>query len=269
MTDTQSFIQLLRQGPLADLIAALEQAPGRVNRFLSRPASQGDEQWMPLHEAAEAGHAEAVALLLDRGVHPDCRTRFTTPMHARQTALHLAASEGHQEVMRLLIQAGAEVEVRDALQRSPLWWAARHHHAPCVSRLLRRGAGVEARDAQGRPPLHATLLPPPASNLQAKGSGTSVPVRNPTPTQDSKSALATLNALLKAGADPSAPCPKDPPGYTPLHRCVGLGASALPLARALLQHGANPAAADPRHGKTPADLAADAQLNAYQRLFAP
>jgi len=149
MVNTETLIQRLESGPISELTAELNDDPQRVNTFLSQPADHGNEQWMPMHFAARAGHLEAVEALLTRGVHPDCRTRFTTPMHARQTSLHLAAIGGHGPVIQRLFEAVAEVEVRDAQQRSPLWLAARHHHAEVVTQLARRGADLEARDAQG------------------------------------------------------------------------------------------------------------------------
>lgn len=266
MADTETFIQTLELGPLDVLIQTLDAQPRRVNTFLSQPSPHGNEQWMPLHFAARAGNLAAVQVLLQRGVHPDCRTRFTTPMHARQTALHLAATAGHIAVLEGLLDGGAEVEVRDAQQRSPLWLAARHGHAEAVSHLTRHGADPEARDAQGRPALHAALLPPKS---RAAEKTRSVIDQSPdrlisTPTLPFTPAAAL--ALLDAGADPNATCPKDPAGFTALHRCVALGTSALPVAERLMKDGAA-FAADPRHGQTPLDLAQQLGHNAYRHLF--
>ncbi|MEO0514889.1 MAG: ankyrin repeat domain-containing protein [Planctomycetota bacterium] len=277
MPGTESFIQTLQRGPLHELVALLDAEPRRMNTFLSEPAPHGDEQWMPMHHAARAGHVAGVEALLERGVHPDCRTRFATPMHARQTPLHLAAAAGHAEVVQRLLEAGAEVEVCDAQQRSPLWLAARHGHAAVVTQLARRGAAVDARDTQQRTPLHAALLPPisPTAakdlfpgrefalpqglDILVSGSTSS----ETTPAFDPASSLA----LLDAGADPNATCPKDPAGFTPLHRCVTLGEAALAVARQLLEQGGNPTAVDPRHGHTPADLAAQLGLAVYTEFF--
>ncbi len=277
MPDTESFIQTLERGPLHELTALLDAEPRRMNTFLSQPAAHGPEQWMPMHHAAQAGHLAAVEALLARGVHPDCRTRFATPMHARQTPLHLAAAKGQVAVVKRLLEAGAEVEVRDAQQRSPLWLAARHHHAVVATMLIRRGAALEARDAQQRTPLHAALLlavsPKPTHDLFTErrldfhvGSGTSVSVSDnleSPPTFDPAAALA----LLDAGADPNATCPKEPAGFTPLHRCVTLGEAAFAVAQQLLDRHADPAAADPRHSHTPLDLAKQLGLEAYVQLF--
>lgn len=202
---------------------------------------------MPMHFAATAGHVAAIDALLARGVHPDCRTRFLTPMHARQTPLHLAAAAGHGEAVRRLLEAAAEVEVRDALGRSPLWLAARHRHAGVVVQLVRRGADPDAKDAQGRTPLHAALLLHQSSSEPDPGRSD----HPDAPPFDPAAALAVLDA----GADPAAVCPKDPDGYTPLHRCVLLGDASRPVVERLLAVGADPSVADPRFGRTAAALA--------------
>lgn len=232
MTETESFHRLLTAADtdLTTLRQRLDREPRLANTFLGWTRPWGDEQWMPLHIAAEAGREDVVALLLEQGVSPDCRTRFVTPTQARQTPLHLAAAHGHTAVVTRLLEASAEVDVRDAQQRSPLWLAARYGHAEAAHGLLRRGAKIDIADQQGRTPLHAALL--------------------------DLAGLEAASVLIEAGADVNATCPKEPDGYTPLHRCVGLGESALPILRALRQAGADVSLADPRHQRTPASLAA-------------
>ncbi|MEM6459475.1 MAG: ankyrin repeat domain-containing protein [Planctomycetota bacterium] len=247
-------VQLLQQGPLPELIRALDDIPHVVQTFLNQPRPHGDEQWLPLHLAAAAGHAAAVDLLLDRGAKPDVRTRYRTPMHARATPLHLAAGAGHADVVKRLLEASAETEVRDAAQRSPLWLAARYHHPDVVVLLLAAAADVEARDTQQRTPLHAALLPPKPGPERSEGPDTLPSTDRPHlagSSFDFNAALAVVQLLLAAGADPNTPCPKEPSGYTSLHRCVTLGDPALPIAQALLAAGADPTLADPRHARTP------------------
>ncbi|MEM9915627.1 MAG: ankyrin repeat domain-containing protein [Planctomycetota bacterium] len=265
MPDTESFIQALEQGPLHELAALLSNEPRRMNTFLSQPASHGAEQWMPMHYAARAGHLAGVETLLERGVHPDCRTRFATPMHARQTPLHLVAVRGHVDVAKRLIEAGAEVEVRDAQQRSPLWFAARHGHAELVTLFARRGAALEARDTQQRTPLHAALLPPKLRTSAPIGSAAERLGLSAAEGSDFDPAAALV--LLEADADVNATCPKEPEGFTPLHRCVTLGEAALPVARALVERDADRTATDPRHGRTAFDLAQHLDQADYVELL--
>ncbi|MEM1107621.1 MAG: ankyrin repeat domain-containing protein [Planctomycetota bacterium] len=269
MPDTESFIQILEQGPLHELTDRLDADPRRMNTFLVQPAPHGPEQWMPMHYAARAGYLPAVEALLARGVHPDCRTRFTTPMHARQTPLHLAASAGHAEVVRCLLGAGAEVEVRDAQQRSPLWCAARHRRPEATALLLAHGASIDARDTQQRTPLHATLLHRPSAEPSFQLDRDPEALRSVfTGSQDAPGfEPAAALSLIKAGADLTATCAKEPDGFTVLHRCITLGEAALPVAERLLERGADRSVVDPRYGRTALDLARELGLTVYVDLL--
>ncbi|MEE9404826.1 MAG: ankyrin repeat domain-containing protein [Algisphaera sp.] len=205
------------------LLAWIDLAPRGINTYLAIRCPWGEESWLPLHRAAQGGHTNAVKQLLQAGAQPDSRTRFVTPMHARQTALHLAAAANHTPIITALLDADAQIEVRDARSRSPLWEAARagHHHA--VNLLLSANAVIDAPDTGGRTPLHAALMP----------------VANNTPPFNADAALKTITALLAAGANPNAVCPREPAGYTPLLRCVKLGKAADAIAQALRTAGAD------------------------------
>ena len=72
-----------------------------------------------IHSAAEAGHAEAVALLLDRGADLHARNNYW------DTALHLAAREGRLAVTKLLVWRGADLRARTKFDITPLAWATR------------------------------------------------------------------------------------------------------------------------------------------------
>ena len=64
-----------------------------------------------------------------------------------------------------------------------------------------------------------------------------------------------VRLLLAAGANPNHVCPRDAEGFTPLHRCVGLGDAGLAMAQELLAAGADLSLADPRDRMTAADRA--------------
>ena len=69
------------------------------------------------------------------------------------TCLMEAAWNGHLAICRLLIDKGAQVEARNIIGRTPLFYAARGH-IEIVRLLCDRGADVEARTNDGRRPLH-------------------------------------------------------------------------------------------------------------------
>ena len=207
----------------------LHAAPRGVSTYVAVPCAWGEESWLPLHHAATQGKAAALTTLLTAGARPDARTRFATPMHARQTALHLAAAAGHATVLATLRDAGAEVEVRDARGRAPLWEAARGRHDAAVAALLSAGADPNARDAGGRTPLHAALMPAALGEPVAGVAGVA----------------GVVTRLLDAGADPNATCPREPAAYTPVRRAAALGAAGEGLVHQLRDAGADPQLAPP------------------------
>jgi Ankyrin repeats (3 copies) len=87
-----------------------------------------------LTDAAVEGHADMIALLLDRGadVH-----------YWEDTAVGLAAEHGHLDSVRLLLDRGADVH---ADNEYAVTMARRNAHAAVVALLLERGA-VELEDA--------------------------------------------------------------------------------------------------------------------------
>lgn len=204
----------------------LHAAPRGVSTYVAVARPWGEESWLPLHRAVAQGRGGAVAALLTAGAQPDARTRFATPLHARQTALHLAAAAGHDVLVEALRDAGAEVEVRDARGRSPLWEAARGGHDAAVAAVLNAGADPDARDAGGRTPLHAALM-------QAEPDG------------PEDGATGVVARLLDAGADPNAVCPREPAAYTPLRRAAALGPAGVGWVEALRAAGADPGLAPP------------------------
>lgn len=198
-----AWAQALIAGDSSAVAGMLDERPGRANQFLSQDRPWGLEMWMPLHFAAERGHTVVVELLLSRGVRPECRTRFATPMHARRTPLHFAAEGGHLAVLSKLLDAGADADVLDARSDRPLHLAARRGHAAAVRLLAERGADLEAKNGNARTPLHEAI-------------------RSDEGVADDGANAAAL-ALLELGADPKAECPKEALFRTPELRCEAIG----------------------------------------------
>ena len=73
--------------------------------------------------------------------------------------------------------------------------------------------------------------------------------------------------LIEAGADVNHFCPKEPDGYTPLHRCVAVGDAHLSTAKRLLERGAELDHPDPRFGHTALDLARDLHRQVFVDLL--
>ena len=224
-------LHALKQNDADQMQKLMRQQPARVHTFLNWPQPWGDEQWMPLHVAAFLNHTRLITRLLEHNASVDCRTRHPQPTHARATPLHLAAMQGHLKAVNLLLEHRASLDVRDADQLSPLGRAAQAAHPHVVHALIQAGSNLELADEQQQTPLHLAIE------------------------ADAPTANETALALINAGANPNATCPNQRHAFTPLHRCVSLGLTRLPVARALIQAGSDLAAFDPFHQLTALQLA--------------
>ena len=97
-----------------------------------------------LHHAAQGGHTETAALLLDRGA--DIKAKDYTESGYGRTALQLAALWGHTETAALLLDRGADIEAKAYYGQTALHYAARGGKAETAALLLDRGADIEAKD---------------------------------------------------------------------------------------------------------------------------
>ncbi|KAK4155065.1 ankyrin repeat-containing domain protein [Chaetomidium leptoderma] len=149
-----------------------------------------------LVEAAERGHAEAVALLLDHGAQVE-GVGGTIPLHS-------AASHGHVGVILALLDRGADVMARSSDEgKTALHFAASAnlaynlhfedattHRGDAIQLLLARGAEVDARSNDGLTPLQVAAR---------------------------EGVLGATQVLLEAGADFNV---RDEEGWTPAHRAA-------------------------------------------------
>ncbi|MEM9020000.1 MAG: ankyrin repeat domain-containing protein [Planctomycetota bacterium] len=230
----------VREADAAAVGEMLLRRPGLANVYVLELCDWGEEYWLALHHAAVVGEVQVARLLLDAGASPDSRTRFRTPMHARESAVLIAVKHGRVDLVRLLLDRNGQFEVRDANHVSALSHAAAIGSEPIIEMLLGRGAMTDPIDDQQRTPLHHAI----------RGAHT-----------------GAAKQLVRAGADVNHLCLKEPTGYTPLHRCVSVGQDMIGVARLLLERGADVQAADPRHGKTARDLAEAAGLEGYLQLL--
>jgi len=131
----QAVSALIGRGARTDLPVAA--AMGRLEdarRLLA--AASGEDRQLALSLAADFGHVEIVALLLDAGVDPN---RYNPLGHSHTTPLHQAAGRGHLEVVRLLVSRGARTDIQDILwQGTPEGWAQHAGHLEIVAYLRGR-----------------------------------------------------------------------------------------------------------------------------------
>ncbi|MDR0534106.1 MAG: ankyrin repeat domain-containing protein [Verrucomicrobiales bacterium] len=149
--------------------------------------------------AVGAGQKEAADFLLRHGAD------LNHANHQGRTALMTNTINGKADAVEYLLKAGANDELQDRQGRTALFLSIRHKQPKITELLLRSGAALNLADKEGRTPLGI------APNI------------------------ATVNALLKAGAKPG---PEGIQGQPFLVWAVATG--NLELVSRLLESGADP-----------------------------
>ena len=113
---------LIQRGAEVDLAVAALGSAENFRRML--PAASAEERHLALAVAAQYCRVEIVRILLDAGEDPN---RYNPDGgHSHCTPLHQAALAGHAEVVKLLVERGARADIRDVLWKgTPADWA--HH----------------------------------------------------------------------------------------------------------------------------------------------
>lgn len=96
-----------------------------------------------LEEAVKRGDKQAVLALLQDGVDPNVRGALN------RTALHYAAAVGDIELARALVAAGANINAVDADDVTPLYRAAQSGHREVTAFLLESGADPDIVSKNG------------------------------------------------------------------------------------------------------------------------
>lgn len=121
-----------------------------------------------LCSAAQRGHKEIVALLLNRGA--DIDVQADSEEGAGATSLHLAAEAGYVGIVSMLLERGAQVNILDEFKRTALHQIAAVNHnsldenedglplkAAMIDRLCAAGVDINAQDSNGRTALHEVV----------------------------------------------------------------------------------------------------------------
>jgi len=115
--------------PIAAALARIEDVR------LLLPSSNSEERHWALALASQLGQVEIVRILLDAGEDPN---RYNpVGGHSHSTPLHQAAAAGNAELVRLLVERGARLDWKDTMwQATPDEWA-RHEGKTEVEAYLR------------------------------------------------------------------------------------------------------------------------------------
>lgn len=200
MIPTEEFFDLIKEGSLEKVRAALDEDPSLVN-------ARAEDGTSAALLAAYYEHPVLARLLVKYGAQIDifeaCAIGLLDEVEKILSAdpekvndysedgfqpLGLASYFGHLEIVTLLLERGAQVDCasRNPMQVMPLHSAVAGRSPEVVAALIERGAPLDARQAGDFTPLHAA-----AQNGD----------------------LPIVQMLLAAGADPS---PRDAEGKTPL-----------------------------------------------------
>jgi ankyrin repeat protein len=121
-----------------------------VGRSKRRAGAYSPDGFTPLHLAAFFGHADAVALLLDRGAEIDARSKNTRLRAV--TPLHSAAAGHRTEAALLLLDRGADPNAEQPGGWTPLHQAAANGDLVLCKALLEHGAKrTQMSDDRTRP----------------------------------------------------------------------------------------------------------------------
>uniref|UniRef100_F7BKL1 Ankyrin repeat and sterile alpha motif domain containing 1B n=1 Tax=Monodelphis domestica TaxID=13616 RepID=F7BKL1_MONDO len=158
----------------------------------SRVNEQNNENETALHCAAQYGHSEVVAVLLEELTDPTIRnSKLETPLDLaalygrlrvvkmiisahpnlmscntrKHTPLHLAARNGHKAVVQVLLEAGMDVSCQTE-KGSALHEAALFGKVDVVRLLLETGIDANIKDSLGRTVLDVLKEHPSQKSLQ-------------------------------------------------------------------------------------------------------
>lgn len=141
LVGSQDFFKLVQDGDLEKVRVLINKHGDWINK-------RNQSGKIPAHFAAEKGHADILALLLQKGSPVDAgNVNGTTP-------LHYACFNNHLACVKLLLKKGADVNKANKQSMTPLSYAVLKNNDKVAAFLLQQGAAADCPDQRGVTPLH-------------------------------------------------------------------------------------------------------------------
>ncbi|MES0824939.1 ankyrin repeat domain-containing protein [Ruegeria sp. SCP11] len=139
----------------------------------------------PLFFAAQSGHTDIVAILLEHGADANTMLDFGSP-------LQKAARGNHEKIVELLLKAGADPSAQAGdKDYTPLHDAAERGALDAAKILVAYGANVNAREFWGVPPIHLATIKEKAKMVSFLSESGARPIEPP-PVSETELATADL-----------------------------------------------------------------------------
>ena len=139
----------------------------------------------PLFFAAQSGHTDIVAILLEHGADANTMLDFGSP-------LQKAARGNHKKTVELLLKAGADPSAQAGdKDYTPLHDAAERGALDAAKVLVAYGANVNAREFWGVPPIHLATIKDRAEMISFLSESGAQPIEPP-PISETELATADL-----------------------------------------------------------------------------
>jgi cytohesin len=225
-----------------DLVKLLVNKGANVN-------STGNDDWTLLHYLVWDDDRELIELLLAHGA------RLNVKDSRGRTEFRIAASRGHRDLVKFLVSNGAyapefhlaaclgdldrvknslergiDIDVKDELSWTPLYWAASTAQEEVAEFLISKGASIDATTNDNSTPLHQAaqsgaaklveLLVSKGADANARDEDDSTPLHSAAGGGHKN----IFEFLITKGADVKA---TEKSGNTPLHHAAGSGNRAI------------------------------------------
>jgi len=212
---------------------AFRYAADAANREMIELFVSNGEDVSSIHRAACVGDLDRVRTLLEQGTDIDLKDDLGW------TPLYWAASMGQQEAGEFLLSKGAQADAKTNRERTPLHQAAYSGTLRLIELLVSKGAGVNVKDKRKNTPLHSAAAgghAKIAELLIAKGANVKAKAQNNS-TPLHRAAFGghkdVVEILLVNGAETTV---KDGRGRTPLQWAKQRGHTEI--VELLKKHGA-------------------------------